>query len=52
MSCVIRRIGSIKSVDLFVEKEYDRSVFYRIVHALRAFLLKFLCKIFSLYIVK
>lgn len=42
MSCVIRRIGSSKSVmDLFVEKVYDRSVFYRIMHAFRGFLVKF-----------
>lgn len=47
MSCVIRRIGSSKSVmDLFVEEMYDRSVFYGIVHALRVFLFKFRVKSF------
>lgn len=41
MSCVIRRIGSKSVMDLFVEKVYDRSVFYRIMFALRRFLFKF-----------
>lgn len=41
MSCVIRRIGSKSVMDLFVEKVYDRSVFYRIMLVLRRFLFKF-----------